>query len=811
MLRNYITIALRNIMRSKVYSLINIFGLSLGVACCLLLALYIQDEMSYDKHHDDVDDLYRLVTHFEGSTFTFGDIGAVSPPIAMAILRDIPEVQSAARMLNPPGVVQNLIKYENNIFYETDGFMADSTLFNVLTYDFIAGNPDNALDEPNSVVITDKLAKKLFNTAADALDKIISIARGNESANFKITGVYRTDKKSHIHPNFITSISSTDGWSAYLRSDEANGEWAGQCFVPSYLKLVPGHNKEEVIKKINALVQKYGADDLKAMGMQKTQYLELVKDVYLKSAVGQSPRIIYTYVIASIAAFILLIACINFMNLSTARATKRANEIGVRKVMGAFRSSLIGQILGEAMVIVLFSIIISIVIIQLALPFFNELTGKTISFGTENMGYFASALAIITIITGLIAGSYPAFYLSSFQPAQVLKGKFTMSNSSGWLRQSLVVFQFMIAITLVCGMLVISKQLTYMQEQDLGFDSNAKIVLPLRSAAAKKSYQALRNEFQKNSAVKTASAANYMPGMQIFNDMSFYKDGGNMDNAVNIRRNTVDQGFMELMGMKLLAGRTFTDNREQDGGTKLILNRTAASSLGFTPEEAVGQHLAFDYNGKRYDFDVIGVMEDYHQESLKEKIIPVLFQMFEQKENPDYLIVIVKTQNFNQTVSEIEGTWKKVVDDTPFEYSFLDQNIQKQYDDDKKVSSIINSFSFIAMLISCLGLYGLSTYMAERRFKEIGVRKVMGASINQIVGLMSKEFIKLVTIAFIISVPVSLFSMNKWLEGFEYHTSVGVAIFIYAGLGALLIALITVSFESVKAASVNPVRSLRSE
>ncbi|HEY5824907.1 MAG TPA: ABC transporter permease [Cyclobacteriaceae bacterium] len=810
MLRNYITIALRNIMRSKAYSFINISGLSLGVACCLLLALYIQDEMSYDKHHNRVDDVYRIVSHFEGGNFNFPDQGAASPPIAMALVRDIPEVEAATRIINPPGVVQNLIKYEDNIFYETDGHMADSTLFDVLTFKFINGNPDNALDEPNSVVITDKLAAKLFGTEP-ALDKIISIGRGGEAANFKITGVIEDEKKSHIHVTFITSMSSTDGWSAYLNSDRANDEWAGQNFVPSYLKLVPGANTAVVTKKINEVLQKYGAEDLKAMGMQKVLSIELVKDIYLKSAVGQSPRIIYTYVIASIAVFILLIACINFMNLSTARATKRANEIGVRKVMGAFRSSLITQILGEAMIIVLFSIVLSVVIMQLALPYFNDLTGKTISFGTENLVYFISALATITIVTGLIAGSYPAFYLSSFQPAQVLKGKFNMSNSSGWLRRSLVVFQFMIAITLVCGMIVISNQLNYMQEQDLGFDANAKIVLPLRSAAAKEAYQSLRTEFQKNSAVKMASGANYLPGANIFHDMSFYKEGENMDKAINIRRNAVDHGFIELMNMKLLAGRTFTDNREQDGGTKLILNRTAAAAFNFTPEEAVGQHLAFDYEGKKYDFDVIGVMEDFHQVSLKEEIKPTLLEMYSKDEKPDFLVLSVTAQNFNQTVSYVEETWKKVVDGTPFEYSFLDQNIQKQYEDDKKVSSIINSFSFIAMLISCLGLYGLSTYMAERRFKEIGVRKVMGASINQIVGLMSKEFIKLVLVAFIISVPLSWYFMDKWLQGFAYHTSVEITVFIYAGTGALLIALLTVSFESIRAASVNPVKSLRNE
>jgi putative ABC transport system permease protein len=808
MIRNYIVIALRNIRRSKVYSLINIAGLSLGIACCLLLALYIQDEMSYDQHHQRLDDLYRLTTRFE-SAIGLGEQGSVSPPIAMTMKEEIPEIEAATRLLNPPGVAQNLIRYGDNSFYEKEGLIADSTLFDVFTYEFVEGTPKKALVHANTVVITDKLANKLFGNEP-ALDKIISISQGGDAINFKITGVVKDNIKTHMHGNFFTSMSS-DGWAAYLRSDNAANEWAGQNFVPSYVKLSPHHDIKEVERKINQVLIKYGSEDMKALGMNKTLGIEPVKDIYLKSDVGQkSPRIIYIYVIASIAVFILLIACINFMNLSTARATKRANEIGVRKVMGAFRSSLIGQILGEAMVIVLFSIVLSIVVMQLALPFFNNLTGKTISFSSENMGYFSFALAAITIITGLVAGSYPAFYLSSFQPAQVLKGKATMSNASGWLRRSLVVFQFMIAITLVCGMIVISQQLHFMQEEDLGFDAKAKIILPLRTGTSQKNYSTLKNELAKNTAVKQVSGTNYIPGSPIFSDMSFYKDGGNMDMAVNIKRNTIDYGYMELLNIQLLAGRNFTDNPVMERN-KLIINKSTARKYDMTPEQIIGHQLHFDWQGKKYDFEVIGVMDDYHQSSLKEEIKPTLFEMADSIRQFDFMIASVDTKNFASTIASMEQTWKANVNDTPFEYSFLDANIQKQYEEDQKVSGIITSFTFIAMLISCLGLYGLSTYMAERRFKEIGVRKVMGASVNQIVGLMSVEFIKLVVIAFIIAVPLAWYGMTKWLEGFAYHVSVNLMIFVYAGGAALLIALLTVSVESIRAASSDPVKALRNE
>jgi len=808
MLKNYVKIALRNIMRNKVYSAINIFGLSLGVACCLLLAMYIQDEMSYDKHHAQKEDLYRIITQIHGKD-GLDKIASCSPPIAMAMRDEIPEVQNAARLLNPPGVAQNLIKYENNTFYESDGFLGDSTIFDLLTYAFIEGSPAKALTEPNAVVITGTLAQKLFGKEP-ALNKVISISQSGPMRDFKITGVIEGNSKSFVKPNFIVSMMSS-GWGEYVRSAEAQGEWAGQNFMPSYVKLVPGHVVEEVTKKMNEVLVKYGSEDMKALGLSKTLSLEPVQHIYLKSDIGRSPRITYIYIIASIAIFILLLACINFMNLSTAKATKRAAEIGIRKVLGAFRSSLISQILGEAFVLVMIAIVLSIVLLQLALPFFNELTDKSISFGAGNVGYFAAALLFISIITGLLAGSYPAFYLSSFQPAAVLKGKFSLNNTAGLLRQALVVFQFMIAIALVCGMFIIGKQLKFMEEQNLGFNPEAKVVLPLRTATAQENYPGLQKELSRNHNVISVSSARYMPGSIIWNDFALYESGSDMNNAKFHRVNTVDYGYLELLGIPIIAGRSFIDNRETEGQRKIIINRSSANAFGFTPEKAVGQNLYFEWQGEKMAFEVIGVMEDYHQTSLKEKIYPLVYQMPGAKQNLEYAILNINTHDVKATIRSIEKTWKTLIDDTPFEYSFLDENIHQQYLEDQKVSKIITSFTLIAMLISCLGLYGLSTYMAERRFKEIGVRKVMGASVNQIVGLMSKEFVRLVIIAFVISVPIAWYAMNKWLGGFAYKISIDAMVFLYAGAAALTIALLTVSFESLKAASTNPAKALRNE
>ena len=809
MFRSYLKIALRSLNRTKVYSLINILGLSLGIACCLLLALYVQDEFGYDRHHERLTDLYRIVTQFESDVVGFEKLASVSPPITMSLKDELPEIEVAARVV-PTFGSGNLIQYEGIKFFESNAYVADSTLFDVLTYEFIEGSPKKALADANSVVISETLSKKIFGNES-ALDKNILISQGGDAVNYKVTGVYKQNK-TFLECNFFTSIMTQGGSGDYIRNNpEAATEWAGQNFVQGYLKLVPGHSKKSVEEKINQVLIKYGSEDMKALGITKTLFLEPVKDIYLKSAVDKSQRISYIYIIVSIALFVLLLACINFMNLSTAKATKRASEIGIRKVMGAFRSSLIRQILGEAMIIVTISILVGLVTVYLAMPAFNEISAKQISFNKDNVLYFGTALIILAIITGLVAGSYPAFYMSSFKPAEVLKGKFALSNASGRLRQGLVVFQFFVAIVLVCGMLVISRQLSFMKDKDLGFNPEAKILIPLRTSDAKKKYESLKTELEKMNSIVAVSGTQYPPGFNIFNDMAFYLEGSNMDNAILNRRNIIDAGYMELLGIKLVAGRAFTTNRQADSQRNLIINRASAKKFGIEPDKIIGQNLYFDWHGENYKFQVIGVMEDFNQTSLKDPIIPITFEIPETADRYGYLVASVNSSGFASTIKTIEDTWKSQVADAPFEYSFLDENIQQQYMQDQRVSKIISYFAVIAIVICSLGLYGLSSFMAERRLKEIGVRKVMGASVSQIVGMMSKEFVKLVLIAFVVATPVAWYAMNKWLQGFEYKTTLDILIFTYAGLGAITIALLTISFESLKAANSDPARILRSE
>jgi putative ABC transport system permease protein len=808
MLKNYFIIAFRNLQKHRLFSLINILGLSLGLTCCLLLTLYIQDELSYDSHMNRKNDVYRIVTEFKGDT-GLEKMGVASPPIALALAEEVPEVEAAARLLAPPGASQNLIKYNDNTFYVSDGYLGDSSVFDVLTFDIIEGNPATALDDPNSIAIAASLAKKLFGDES-ALNKSFTLTQGYDPFEVKVTVVYKDNKKSFIVPNFIVNIHS-GGWGEYLKSKDAASEWAGQNFIPSYLKLTPGHDKEAVIKKINDVLVKHGAENMKALGLSKTLTIEPVKDIYLRSDVGRSPRIQTIYIVASIAFFILILACINFMNLSTAKATKRAAEIGMRKVLGAFRISLIYQMLGEAMILVLIAVVISLIGIQIALPYFNMLTDREIAIGLQDNAPFAGIIVLIVVVTGVMAGSYPAFYLSSFQPAQVLKGNTSAGTTSGRLRQSLVVLQFVIGIALVCSMIIMSRQMTFLENKNLGFNSDAKLILPMRTSNALKNYSTLQKELSKIPGVNAVSGTNYIPGSPVFNDLGLYKHGENMNLAKLHRVNRVDYNYMDLIGLKLVAGRKFLDNRAVDGGRKLILNMISVKELGLTPEEAVGQKLYFEWQGNTNEYEVIGVMEDYHQSSLKEKIYPMAFYLPGVDESLSFTILDINTAQFSNARIAIEEKWKSLINDTPFEFYFLDENIQKQYSEDRKIASIITTFTIVAMIISCLGLYGLSTYMAERRFREIGIRKVMGASVKEILKLMTGEFIKLVLIAFVISVPLAWFGMHKWLEAFAYKIDIGITAFLIAGGAAMVIALITVSVESFRAATTNPVKALKNE
>jgi putative ABC transport system permease protein len=498
------------------------------------------------------------------------------------------------------------------------------------------------------------------------------------------------------------------------------------------------------------------------------------------------------------------------MNLATARSSKRSSEVGIRKVLGAEKKLLIAQFLGESVMMSLIAFVFAILFTGLLIPAFNSVSGKNLSLNYSNTGIVVVFL-LLSILTGLLAGSYPAFYLSSFKPAKVLKGKFSNSLAAVSLRKGLVIFQFVISVVLIVASVVIAQQMKYLRSADLGFDQERQIVIPLRSANAKKIYSSFKDELLKQSTISNVGASAFYPGITNYSDNILYKQGESMEQGKDVRMNYVDTRFLQTLNITPVAGRLFSDDFPSDTSKAIILNEKAIKELGFaSPQESIGKKLYFDFQGKNYDFDIVGVVKDFHYEDLHLPITPYGFQLSMQPQY-NYMVVQAKDGDINNILASVKNSWHNLNPSEPFEYSFLDKDFQKNYDAEIRLSAIVGYFTAIAILISCLGLFGLATFSAEQRVKEIGVRKALGANVSSIVALLSKDFLKLVGIAVLIASPLAWFAMNKWLQSFAYRIHISWTVFVITTLAALLIALITISFQAVKAALANPVKSLRSE
>lgn len=809
MFYSYIQIAVRNMMRNKSFTLINLLGLSIGIGCCLLLVLYVTHEYSYDKHHDNAGNLYRINTVFKSADGE-GKMRTSSPPVAMTMMEEVAGIASAARVLDPPNASQSLVKYEDQLHYESHGLIADSTVFQLFNYEFIEGDRTTALNEPNSVAISSGMAARLFGNKSP-IDKIISITQGGDPNDFRVTGVFREQPLSIIEANFFTSMSS-NGWAEYLRSPGVSSEWVGNNFIPSYVRLHPNEDPEKVTEKMNVVLMKYAGADLKAAGREKRFELERVSDIYLKSDVGQSPRITYVRIVLGIGIFILLIACINFMNLSTARAMRRSAEIGVRKTIGALRSSLIRQVMTESMVIVLIAALIGVAIAAVSLDLFNQLTGLSVTMDNLRIEVIILSLTAVVLITGVLAGAYPAFYLSSFQPAQVLKGRAT-SQGATWLRRSLVVFQFMIASLLICGTIVMMQQMDFIRSKSLGFNADAKIILPLRSSEARAAYPSIKQKLSQNPDIIDVTATAFVAGDRILYDGGIYKEGTTVEDAIQHQINPVDENYMNVMNIELISGKPLISDQlnAELNASRVIINETSAAMLGFTPSSAIGQKLYSQNGDQRIEREIVGVMKDFHQTNLHEKITPTLFYVPGNNDDYGSIVASVQASNIKNVIESIDHVWSASISNTPFEFHFLDESIQRQYEFDRRNERLIKIFSAIAISISCLGLYALSAFMTERRQREIGVRKVMGASAGQVAMLMSSEYLKLIAIALVISIPFAWIGASSWLESFAYRMPTGISPFIFTAVTVVVIALLTVGFETIKAAVANPVKSLKAE
>ena len=815
MIKNYLKVAWRNLMKSKVFSFINILSLAIGLTCCMLIAMYLHFELSYDTYHANGDRIYQLGTIFvkEGKEDRMANTPA---PMARAMQMEFPEIEKSTRLLRTFADDKTLLQYkpgngELRSFYESNGYMADSSFFEVLTYHFKEGNAVTALAEPNTVVLSDDIAKKIFGNEP-ALNKIIHISSSTNGDNdFKVTGVFiPSTVPTHIDAKFFMSAMGGKARSFFDRPNDL----ASNNMFYTYFLLKPGSDPKKLEAKFPAFIDKYAGKDLKALGFYKKQFLTAVKDVHLYSNtstnVTASGSVTYLYILGSIALFTLLIACVNFMNLSTARSSKRSAEVGVRKVLGAERSSLVRQFLGESLLMSMLAFAFALLFTYLLLPLFSRVSGKTIVFSFHQHGILLFAFLALAILTGLVAGIYPAFYLSSFQPIKVLKGRISNSLAAISLRKALVVFQFVISAGLIIAAVIISDQMNYLRSKDLGFQKDQQIVIPLRSQTAKSSYISLQNELQNNPQVGNIGASLYYPGIFNPSDMPLYKEGENINNSKRFFMNWVDEGFLTTLGIRPLAGRVFSKSFPGDTSFRMVVNLTGIKQLGFsTPQQAVGKKLLVDWQGQTYRWEIIGVVNDFHFKDLHSEIEPYGFQL---NNVPQYNYAIVHAKgNVTATLKSIESTWHKLNPNEPLEYSFLDDDFQKNYEADNRLSAIVRNFTIIAILISCLGLFGLATFSAEQRTKEIGIRKVLGASVQSIVALLSKEFLLLVLIAIVIATPLAWWAMNKWLQDFAYRTTIQWWVFVIAAIIAILIALITISSQAIKAALTNPVKNLRTE
>jgi putative ABC transport system permease protein len=808
MFKSYLKTALRSLLKNKTFSFINIVGLATGTLCCLYILLYVQDQFSYDKHHKNAGDIYRITTTLQLS----GDkhvSAAASPPIAPAMKNDFAEVQQFTRVVSPAklGNKQHLLKYNEKSFYEKEAVFVDSTFFDIFTYHFVNGNSTKVLAEPNTVVLMKPLADKLFGRE-DPVGKVITMDDADGKRNLKVTAVIDESLgKTHIIANaFITMRSG--GIGEYTLN---NPIWAGNNFSYSYVKLHHGASPATLEKKLPAFLNKYGGQQMKTLGMTKQLYLQPVASIHTTAGYETetdktiSPS--FLYILLLIAILIQVIACINFMNLSTARASKRAKEVGVRKVIGAGKADLVKQFLSESFILAFIGVAVALPLLVLALPYLNGLTHSEIRLSIFTDYRLYVMLTSLIVVTGFVAGSYPAFYLSAFNTIKVIKGNYTSHVSVAGLRRSLVVFQFVLSIVLISGIIIIYSQLNYIKNKDLGFDKSQRLIFSFYTDDTQKKIPAFISDLKQLSDVKTISKADNYLSQFIGHDHGVYLSGSNMANAINVQNIATDEYFAKTNGIKIIGGRDFRLN----DSNRVLINETLAKRLGINPAKAAGTRLYSKYDGPETYVEVAGVMKDFNYNSLHGGVMPFMLMYAPNRRDITTVIVATSTTNYKGLLNQVETVWHKNLPEAPFEYTFLDDAVQKQYETEATLSSIINSFTLMAVLISCLGLFGLAAFSAEQRSKEIGVRKVLGASVVNVAGLLSKDFLKLVVIAFVIATPIAWWGMNKWLQAFAYRINISWWMFALAGLVAIIISLVTVSSQAIKAAIANPVKSLRAE
>lgn len=790
MIHNYAKVAIRNLLRQKGFSFINIFGLALGISCTALIGMWVNHELSYDRFHNDYDRIYRI-------TATLPELkvhaAVSSAPIAIAIKNEIPEVEDAVRITSPH---RALMQVADIRFEEQGAIFADSNFFRMFTFPFLKGDSERALINPEGIVITEEMAMKYFGTT-DVLERTI---RKNNNEDFTVTGVIaNVPDNSHLQFDFVQPMR----FLARTNNDLKNNVWDNFNYF-TYLKL--NDKAQQSGSAIADLEQKMQAIYRKNEPVLKVGFvLQPLDKVHLNSNFladlaghGNAQNV---YIFTVVAVFILVVACLNFMNLATARAARRAKEVGLRKVVGAVRPHLIAQFLAESLLVALLSLVLALLIIYLALPHFNTLGGKDLTLDFTNVRMIAGLLGI-TIITGLLAGSYPALYLSGFVPATVLKGNFTGGGSGSLFRNTMVVIQFAVSISLIVGTTIVYRQLKYIQQLNLGYDKENLLYVPMTGELWSK-YDALRANLGNNRLTSKYSFISELPTTSSGATISVEWKGKDPNTQPLFYNLAIDENFEEVFKATILEGHGYGENAAADS-VNMIVNEMALKTMDMTIGSAVGTKITV-WGRER---TIIGVVKDFNFKPVQETIGPMFLN---RNTWGGYAVVRTLPGETENTIEALGQICKEINPAYPFNYSFLDQAIENLYKAEQRMGNLFNVFAVLAIVISCLGLYGLSAYLAERRTRELGIRKVLGASGFQLVYLLSATFTRPILIATAIAVPLAWYGMSQWLSGFAYHVNIDWTIFLVAFFSALLIAWLTVSFESIKAARTNPVKSLRSE
>ena len=794
MLKNHLTITLRNFRRHKGFAAINLIGLAVGLAGCLLIGLYVQDELAYDRFHEKGDRIYRL------------GHSTVGWPYGRIVAAEYPEVEKVVYLRTHPTFS---IEHEGQHFYERMLY-ADAGFFDLFDFPMVEGDPRQALAVPYTLVLSETLAHKLFGEE-QALGRTLMLS---DSLQFTVSGVARVPHRSHIQFDALLSFETLRARNPdWFEAEMANG-WL-DLNVVNYVLLREGANAEAFTAKIRNLPQERAGEYLSRWGSSYELGLEPMNRIYLESQygnqLGPQSTITYIYLLGTIGLFLLLIAIVNFVNLTTARSVERAREVGVRKVVGSSRGALIRQFLAESFLMCVVAVMLSIGLAWLALPFFNELALK--QYESKDLFTPQAGLALVglALIVGFLSGFYPALSLSAFRPIEVLKGRFATGRRGGRLRQGLVVFQFAISGVLIIGTLIVFSQLRYMQQQDLGFDGEQVLVLDARQAPGKARVQrsdALKQALAAHTAVERVSTTWAVPGRSGWQGQLSFPEGWPDDQSVSLEYVAVDFDFIETLGLHIVAGRSFDPAFAPDTKTAVVINEAAVEAARWSSaEEAIGKGFTSPGSGKP-DGVVIGVVEDYHHHGLQQEIRPIMFGI---RQGNGLFTLRFEAAEAGAVVAHLKQTWAQFFEGYPFDYFFLDEDFARQYEQEVRLMRIFSTFALLTILIACLGLFGLAAFTVEQRTKEIGVRKVLGASGKQIVILLAKDFLKWVFVAFLIAAPLAYYLMSKWLEDFAYRTAIGVEIIVSGGVLLLLVALATVSYQAIRATLTDPVQSLRYE